>query len=61
MERMSNSWEIGRVKPYMEYLDLNLERRLYNMVHFVDELDKGLGKDDWDKEGGELDKDFWVT
>ena len=34
---------------YLQYIDLTLERRVTNMVKFVDEMDKILDQvDDWD-------------
>ena len=36
---------------YLQYIDLTLERRVMNMVKFVDEMDRVLDQNDaWDHE-----------
>ena len=47
-------------QAYMEYIDLNMERRLFNMVHFIEKMDEKLEGDDWD--GCEdPQREFWFA
>ena len=45
---------------YMEYIDLNMERRLFNMVHFVEKMDENLDGDDWEQIGG-CEQEPWLV
>ena len=49
-----------KTQAYMAYVDLTMERRIVNMVHFVKEVDDRVDCDDWEGDA-KRDRDFWVT